>query len=366
MSHEHQVSGKRSGSRIDSGKNMHFQRGALALVGAFVSILIVVAMFSPPQSGATSSRASIGMAEPLIITGGLAPHLVTSAPISPPETPETLNDFDVVAGPVGSSAKTLHKTFGRLGYHLDNIKRGDNLVPRVFLSSLPGDLAQVPENKKRKAIFFQAMLPLVLQVNEEIISDRRRLWKLRYQTGLGEKPSAADRLWLRVMTERYKVEAGDIDALISRIDIIPPSLALAQAAEESGWGTSRFAREGNAMFGQWTFSESSTGLTPAKRDEHKTHKVRVFENIIDSVRAYTMNLNNHRAYKGFRKARQDIRRSGGTLEGRHLAGKLTRYTERGQAYVSALRGLIDHNDLSPLDGARLNDTPPGEQTAAAI
>ncbi|MBL6931495.1 MAG: glucosaminidase domain-containing protein [Rhodospirillales bacterium] len=344
---------------------MHFERGALALVGAFVSVLIVVAMFSPPQDGTASPRASIGMAEPLILTGGLAPYQVTSTPIPAIESAEALDDFDVAAGPVGSSAKTLHKTFGRLGYHLESIKSGDNLVPRVFLSSLPEDMALVPENNQRKAIFFQAMLPLVLQVNEEILADRRRLWKMRYQTGLGETPDAADRLWLRVMTERYKVKAGDISALISRIDIIPPSLALAQAAEESGWGTSRFAKEGNAMFGQWTFS-SSAGLTPAKRDEGKNHKVRAFDSLIDSVRAYTMNLNNHRAYKGFREARQAIRRAGGDLDGRRLAGTLTKYSERGQAYVTALRGLIDYNALSPLDGARLDGNPPGEQTASVI
>lgn len=344
---------------------MHFERGALALVGAFVSVLIIVAWFSPPVNGTASPRASIGMAEPLIISDGLLPSDVTTAEIEDIEPVEPLANFDVAAGPVGATAKTLHKTFGRLDYHLENIKSGDNLVPRVFLASLPGDLAKVPENKTRKAIFFQAMLPLILQVNEEILDDRRRLWKLRYQMSMGEKTSAADRLWLRVMTERYKVKAGDMDALFSRIDIVPPSLALAQAAEESGWGTSRFAREGNAMFGQWTWSKTG-GLTPKEREEGKTHKVRAFDSITDSVRAYAMNLNSHRAYKGFRKTRQALRRSGKPMTGHLLAGKLTRYSERGQDYVLALRNLIDHNDLKSLDKARLNDTAPGELTASAI
>ncbi len=365
MGHEHPVTGKKSYSRTVSEKNMNFERGALALVGAFVSVLISAAWISPPESGTASPRASIGKAEPLILTGGLAPHKVTTAQIEPLDLKEGLGEFDVAAGPVGPTAKTLNKAFGRLGYHLDNIKSGSDRVPRVFLASLPGDLALVPENKDRKAIFFQAMLPLVLQVNEEILADRRRLWKLRYQTGLGEKPSAADRLWLRVMTERYRVKAGDLGALISRIDIVPPSLALAQAAEESGWGTSRFAKEGNALFGQWTFS-SAPGLTPAKRDAGKSHKVKSFETLIDSVRAYAMNLNNHRAYKGFRNARRAARRAGADLNGRKLAGTLTKYSERGQAYVSALRGLIDYNELSSLDGARLDDSPLGDQTASAI
>lgn len=341
---------------------MNFERGALALVGAFVSVLIAAAWISPPASGSAAPRASLIAAEPLILTGGLAPGVVTSAAIEPVED---FNNFDVSAGPVGSTAGSLHAAFGRLDYHLDRVKSGAQPVPRVFLASLPPDLAQVPENKQRKALFFQAMLPLVLQVNEEILADRRRLWKLRYSMAMDEKPNAAERLWLRVMTERYGVKAGDIGALISRIDIVPPALALAQAAEESGWGTSRFAREGNAIFGQWTFS-SSTGLTPLKRDQDKKHQVRAFGSLIDSVRAYTLNLNSHRAYKGFRSTRQAIRRAGGPLDSRVLAGKLIKYSERGQAYVKALRGLIDYNGLSPLDDARLDKTAPGEKIASAI
>jgi len=343
-------SGKVNRSRIDPAKTMYFECGALAFVGAFVSVLISVAWLNPPESGAASPRASIGKAEPLILSGGLLPELVTSAAIVPLEE---LNGFVAAAGPVSSSVKTLHKTFRRLGYRLDKVMSDNELVPRVFLTSLPGDLSRVPENKLRKAIFFQALLPLVLQVNEEIFNDRRRLWKLRYQTALGEKHSAADRLWLRVMTERYKVKAGDIDALFSHIDIVPTSLALAQAAEESGWGTSRFAREGNAMFGQWA-RPSSKGLVPLKRDEGKTHKVQSFETLIGSVRAYTLNLNSHRAYKGFRSTRQSIRRSGSAIDGWVLAGKLHKYSKRGVDYIVALRNLIDHNGLAPLDGARLD------------
>jgi Bax protein len=341
---------------------MNFERSALVVVTAFVLILVSVAWVRPPDTNSASPRASIGKAEPLILAGGLMPGPVTSAPIDPIK--ET-NDFDVASGPINSTAKLLNKTFKRMGYNLDKVKANNQPVPRMFLASLPEDLAKVPENKQRKAIFFQAMLPLVLQVNEEILTDRRRLWTLRYRTALGETPSAADRLWLRVMTERYKVKPGDFSALIARIDIVPPSLALAQAAEESGWGTSRFAKQGNAMFGQWTTS-SSAGLVPSKRDEGKTHRVRAFDSLIDSVRAYTMNLNNHRAYKGFRKARQAARRAGAGLDGRRLAGKLNKYSERGQHYVKAIRGLIDFNELSSLDSARLDDNLLGEQTASAI
>jgi Bax protein len=280
-------------SRADLNKKSYFERGALSLIGIFVILLVFAAWLNPPKTGAIRPHASIGKAEPLILSRSLLPGQVTSAPIG------NLSDFDVINVPIGSSAKALHNTFTRLDYQLDKIKSDNKPVPRVFLTALPDDLSQVPENKQRKAIFFKALLPLVLQVNEEIRNDRRNLWKLRYQTALGEKPNAADRLWLRVMTERYKVKAGDIDALFSRIDIVPTSLALAQAAEESGWGASRFAREGNAMFGQWARA-TSKGLVPLKRDEGKSHKVQTFETLIDSVRAYALNLNSHRAYKGFR------------------------------------------------------------------
>jgi Bax protein len=334
-------------SEAGADKQNYFERGVLSLVGLCVIMLIFAAWFNPPDSGSISLHGPIIKAEPLILSTSLLPGQVTSVPI------DELSEISVAARPVGSSAKALHKTFTRLGYQLDKIKSDNKPVPRVFLTSLPVDLSQVPENKKRKAIFFKALLPLVLQVNEEILNDRRQLWKLRYQTALGEKPDAADRLWLRVMTERYKVKSGDIDALFSRIDIVPTSLALAQAAEESGWGASRFAREGNAMFGQWTRA-TSKGLVPLKRDAGKSHKVKSFETLIDSVRAYALNLNSHRAYKGFRRTRQSTRRAGSAIDGRVLAGKLHKYSERGVDYVISLRNLIDRNGLGLLDGARLD------------
>ncbi len=326
---------------------LYFERGALALVGIFVITLISVAWLNPPASGPFGSGVSKVRAEPLILSGNLLSRQVTKAPI------KDLSGLQAASSHGVSSVKALHKTFKRLGYQLDKVKSKNQPVPRVFLTSLPSDLSQIPENKLRKAIFFKALLPLVLQVNEEIINDRRYLWKLRYQTALGQKLNAADRLWLRVMTERYKVKSGDIDALFSRIDIVPTSLALAQAAEESGWGASRFAREGNAMFGQWARA-TSKGLVPLKRDKGKSHKIQSFDTLIESVRAYALNLNTHRAYKSFRKKRQSTRRSGGAIDGRTLAGKLHKYSERGVDYVNSLRNLIDHNGLRLLDGARLD------------
>ena len=143
--------------------------------------------------------------------------------------------------------------------------------------------AEDPERRfgrffKSRLLWLGFLLPLVLQVNEEILRDRRRLWNLHFQTSLGMKTGPADRLWLMVMAERYGFERVSIEALLKRVDIIPPSLALAQAAEESGWGTSRFVREGNAVFGQWTYSNTGS-LVPSRRDVDKQHRVSTIKKI---------------------------------------------------------------------------------------
>ena len=280
-------------------------------------------------------------------------------PVSVPLTPRPAPDPQVAALPApetdanrSHTVEALSLHFAEMGYDLKSVLDGAGQVPRVILASIPEDLKDVREVKTRKALFFKSVLPLVLQVNEEILADRERLWRVRVDQALGRKPSAVDRLWLAVLSEKYKVSRGDLDELLRRVDVIPPSLALAQAAEESGWGTSRFTREGNAIFGQWTFS-ASHGIKPERRDEGKTHHVRAFGSLIDSVRAYATNLNTHRAYRGFRAARADLRQTGRTLTGRQLAGALTSYSQRGEAYVRTIRQIMAANALEKLDGAKL-------------
>jgi Bax protein len=245
------------------------------------------------------------------------------------------------------------QVLAQLSYDLESITDGRGRVPRLFLASLPPALAEIRETKKRKNAFFKTVLPLILQVNEDILADRKRLWDLRYRKSLGQRIGAADRLWLIVMAERYNVERGDLDGLLKRVDVIVPSMALAQAATESGWGTSRFVREGNAMFGEWTFSKTTQGLAPLSRDEGKTHRVRIFDSLIDSVRSYAGNLNTHRAYVQFRDIRHSLRARGAPLDGMILAGGLIKYSERGAEYVDMIRSMISANDLRRLDDARL-------------
>ena len=252
------------------------------------------------------------------------------------------------------TVKTVSNRFAKIGYDLDSVFNGEDRVPRVLLASIPADLKDVREVKVRKAIFFQTVLPLILQANEETAAERERLWKIRVDQAAGKKAGPIDRLWIAMISEKYSVSRGDMDALMRRIDVVPPSLALAQAAEESGWGTSRFAREGNAVFGQWTFSKGN-GLKPKKRDADKKHRVRAFDSLIDSVRAYVRNLNTHRAYRRFREARAEMRLDGQRLDGLQLAMTLTSYSERGKKYVTTLQKIMGANTLHKLDDARLRE-----------
>ena len=275
-----------------------------------------------------------------------------SAPIPLPFDDEPAVVPEVEPAHPRMTVETAADTFAGMGYDLDAVLAGDDPVPRVILTRIPAGLEDIPETKVRKALFFQTVLPLVLKVNEEITQERKRLWQIRAARAMGRKLSAIDRLWIAVICDKYKVARGDLDALLDRIDIVPPSVALAQAAEESGWGTSRFVREGNAIFGQWTFSRTR-GLMPRERDEGETHRVRTFDNLLESVRAYALNLNTHRAYRGFREVRADLRTEGQPMAGTRLLPTLTPYSERGKDYVRTLRQIIAVNDLTRADETRL-------------
>lgn len=318
--------------------------GTLGLIGGLVVAFFAASAISPP-SGVTTSPAPSANREVaglrLSLGGNRGPFSGTG-----------VTALGSGRGPL--TARRITAAFSTMRYDFDSVLNQGEPVPRVFLASLPQDLVNVREIKDRKAIFFQTVLPLILQVNEEILADRKRLWSLRYRSRMGETLSAQDRLWLAMMAERYETSRGDIGALLRRVDVIPPSLALAQAAEESGWGTSRFSREGNAIFGEWTFSEDRS-LTPKDRKNGKLHRIRSFPSLLDSVRAYARNLNTHRAYRELRLFRASLRRHGAPLDGGVLARHLTSYSERGEKYVDTLQIIMDSNELRQLDDARLRD-----------
>ena len=248
-------------------------------------------------------------------------------------------------------ARAVAATFDRHGYRLDRVRR-DGIVPRVFLATLPSDLDAVAVVGERKQLFLQTVLPLVLHVNETILGQRQRALALYEAKQAGVRLSKPEHDWLAALHDYYRVAEGDSAELFRRLDVVPPSLALAQAVEESGWGTSRFAQEGNAIFGQWALT-SRHGLVPAQRDAGARHSVRRFGELAGSVRAYIRNLNTHRAYREFRAKRAVLRRLPMPLNGYVLADTLQRYSERGDAYVATLRVLIRSNKLRNFDRAKL-------------
>ncbi len=339
-----------------------FERVALGAAGCLVLGSLTLAIIYPPSSDITVPRAKLKSLE--TVKASVTTNLPWQSGILPVRVvgkgAESLTEDPVLRTPKFEhkaaslhTAETLSKVFERIGYNLNDVGVGGIAVPRLFLASLPTDLAEMRHTEKRKTLFFRAVLPLVLQANDEIKEERQRLLDLNLRLNAGESLPAVDRLWLIVMAERYKFKRIDMAKLLKRVDVVPVSLALAQAAEESGWGTSRFSREGNAIFGEWTFA-SRDGLVPRKREIGKSHKVRVFKSLLGSVRAYVHNLNTHRAYRGFRILRNQMRASGTPIRGRQLSKTLTSYSERGAEYIKGLRAIISGNRLERLDNAKLS------------
>lgn len=247
----------------------------------------------------------------------------------------------------------LIEKFQSEGYTLASVRDLGTEVPRIVPVQLPRDLPEINQTDERKDVFLTTLLPVILHENERLLRDRERLATLRVKLTFNRSLSNEELTWLVETYERYGVEPGDMQTLLLRVDAVPVSLALAQAAAESGWGTSRFAQEGNALFGQWTFDSEREGLTPARRKNGKTHRVRAFGNLSEAVRAYMHNLNTHRAYREFRRNRSAFRLEGKALDGHSLAGWLQRYSERGEAYIRDLRSIINGNDLDRFDAATL-------------
>lgn len=278
----------------------------------------------------------------------------TPAEISVP-VPE-LPARDISAAPVPSfSVASLEEEFDALDYRLSDIRARVSDVPRLVAESVPADLEEIQDIPRRKAVFFKMVLPLVLIANERLEADRLRIAELREQEESGATLSAEDSDWLAEQFEMYRVEEGDWDILMRRVDVVPPSLALAQAAIESGWGTSRFAREGNALFGQWVWGDDADGIVPEQRVEGMTHKIRAFDTPLQAVMAYIKNLNTHRAYRDFRDIRANLRRQGAGINGMTLADGLESYSEKGREYIDFVRSMIFTNKLRPFDRAKLRD-----------
>lgn len=229
-------------------------------------------------------------------------------------------------------------------------------VERNFIANLPKNLSRLDVNT-RKAQFIATLLPLILRVNELIMEDREQIISLMLKTENGERLSELENLWLAEISKNYEIDPKGVinfPELLNKVDQIPPSLALAQGAIESGWGTSRFATLGNALYGQWTWSDSdSAGLIPLGREEGQKHRIKSFPYLIQSVAAYALNLNSHSAYEEFRDERANLHLRGEGLNGIALSSSLLSYSTRREEYVTDLQTIIYSNQLSAFDVAHL-------------
>lgn len=249
------------------------------------------------------------------------------------------------------------RKFEQEGFDLNELRNasGQVEVPRIFLATLPVDIADVNITEKRKRAFLKVMLPHILRENERLSADRERLQVLRKRVEGGATLPQRDQQWIEQMAEQYNVDDGDLGELVARVDVVPPGLALAQAVEESGWGTSRFALMGNAVFGMWTWNPGS-GLVPENRPDGETYEVQRFKSLEHSVAAYMRNLNSKASYREFRDKRAQMREKN-SLDSYQLAGTLHRYSVRGQDYIRTIRSIMKSNSLDGFDAAKLVDEP---------
>ena len=259
---------------------------------------------------------------------------------------DVLNFEDLPDNTVRLSASTIKQLFLDTGYNLSDVRK-KKLVKPVSLSLLPAEIKMIENTKERKELFIQIILPLVIKENNNIKLDRIKLFGVLNKS----KNTNNEKNWLEKKFKQYGVINKDLSTLKIRLDEIPISMAIAQAAKETGWGTSRFAQEGNALFGQWTWT--GEGIKPAGADDDSTHKVMKFKVLQASVKAYHRNLNTHSSYKEFRSARAQLRDEGKELDSLILTKYLDRYAETGKEYVKILQQIIKQNQLTDFDDARL-------------
>ncbi len=334
-----------------------YQRAALALMAISVVVLYSAAIAFPAerqQQAAVEWIALPDVAPPAILPLAVVPGAETKTVLASPSV------FDAGAAmkrPAVIAVSDLRDKFSAASFDLAVVRQGSQPVPRLFVDALPPDFDKLAVAGKLKQTFFQMVLPLALKVNEEILADRHQLLLLQKKITAGRALSGEQQAWLAELADRYDVSPGDVPELLRRVDAISPALALAQSAEESGWGRSRFAVKGNALFGQRTW-DKGLGIVPQRRDEGGRHEVRVFPSLLDSVRSYARNLNGHPSYGDFRARRAAMRAREGELDPYGLIETLTAYSERREHYVRTIQKILRIDSLEELEGTQLEGRSP--------
>jgi len=253
---------------------------------------------------------------------------------------------EVILPDLNLKTETVLNLFKDVDYDLSQV-RNKKLVKPIYFTQFPKDLHELQSTRLKKETFIKIVLPLIVAENERILADRKKLKKLYKK----KNTTNLEKQWLRQKLLEYKVKKGNMEELLLRMDIIPTSIALAQAAKESGWGTSRFALEGNALFGQWTWSDN--GIAPLDRESNKNHKILKFPILRASVKAYQNNLNTHKSYLKFRSKRSVLRNKNKDISGLELTDTLNNYAQTGSEYIKILNQIIRQNRLTDFEPVRL-------------
>lgn len=299
------------------------------------------------------------MTRVIALVAGFVALLLAAPVVAQPKSP----DEHVPYG----DYKDILALFDRLGYTAEAWRAGNLEVPPVYYAQVTGEWQQKAKGatvSDKKKVFFRLILPVALKVNELILDDRARATEITERLSRGADVSGDDQKWLAALAARYKLTGSSADRLAAsqypelllRVDVVPPSLTLAQAASESGWGTSRFAAAGNSLFGQWSWGK---GLKPTEQRTESVgdQRIAAFDSTLASAYGYALNLNTQRAYQDLRVKRAELRRKNAPISGMALVPTLVHYSERGQAYVDDLTALMSQNRLAAADAAHLRDMP---------
>ena len=250
--------------------------------------------------------------------------------------------------------KDLVNVFNKNNYNYETVLKHKK-VPNLYISSLPEDFSNIVSSSKKKSLFIRSILPLIVKENNRIETLNNRIRNLKNNFSNINRTEA---MWLGKMMSSYKVKSNDINDLIIKVDTIPVSIALGQAALESGWGTSRFAMEGNALYGQWSWKTGS-GIVPKDRDVNEVYEIKSFLSLSNSVASYMKNLNTHQNYKNFRINRKLLLEHDIPVLGSYLYQYLDKYAVDSN-YSNTLKKIIDTNKFEELENVEIQfmDTDP--------
>ena len=263
---------------------------------------------------------------------------------------QTDTDKDFITPKPRLSANAIEQLFKDTKNDLNEIRKTKLVNISNSVDRLPKQIRNIENAKERKKLFIQIVLPLIIEENIEIRLDRKKLFIILNKNN----NSTIEKKWLDNKFKQYGVVNQDFATLKIKMDEIPVSLAIAQAAKETGWGTSRFALEGNALFGQWTWN--GEGIKPTLAGSNTKHKIMKFKILQASVRAYQKNLNTHSSYREFRKARAIQRDNNGKLNSLKLVKYLDKYAETGKEYTIILKKIIEQNSLTEFDDVNILTT----------